>query len=431
MNRARCWIGVVAVFVATLSSPAAVHAQGSGFAVDGQGARAAGFAGAYVAQASDPSVLFYNAAGIAFLKGRQLSLNGGLTAAKTDFTAEGPAPPLGVVEETERRIAVLPSLYYTHQLTQRLVAGVGAESPFAVRSQWKNPDLFTGRGLCTDCEIRSFSLNPTLAYRIEDRLAIGIGLDVRFSRFRLDRRLNEVPEVSAQARDLAAQTLASGTHTGFGFNLGLMASPSENVTLGIAYRHKVQAVYAAVADFAQIATGDASLDAQVAAHLPPSQTVTVVHNFPSSLKAGLAVRRGDWLIEGDLDWTLWSAFDSIELRYARTLGLSASLPQAYESVVGGRIGVEYQLSRTFSVRGGYSYDEGPEPSTTLSPFLHDAGRHGFGLGGTWTYGKLSLDLVARYRPSPARSTGGLSRYGYDGRYETNAFQLGLGFGYRF
>jgi long-chain fatty acid transport protein len=390
-----------------------------------------GFAGAYVAQAADPSAIFYNAAGVAFLKGRQISLNGGLGSFGTDFIAEGPTPPVGVIEQTERRMTILPSLYYTHQISDRLVVGVGFNSPFAMRSEWKNPDQFTGRYICTDCEIRSWGLNPTVAYKIEDRLSVGIGLDLRFSSFRLDRRLNAVPEVPAQTVDVAAQTLASSTDTGIGFNLGLMASPSENVTFGIAYRHKIQAVYDAVAAFNQISTGVPAVDALVAAHLPASQAATVVHNFPANVAAGLAVRRGDWLVEGDLAWTFWSSFDSVEVRFASAPSLSASLPQAYENVLQGRIGVEYLLSRTWAVRGGYSYDHGPQPTTTVSPFLHDSNRHGFGLGGTWKSGNASIDLLARYLPFRSRSTRGSNQYGYDGRYETSAFQLGVGFGYRF
>ena len=423
--------GFRGAFLVALFALPAPRGHASGFAVDNQGARAMGFAGACVAQAADPSAIFYNAAGVAFLKGRQISLNGGLGSFATDFSAEGPEPPVGTFEQTERKITALPSLYYTQQVADRLVVGLGFNSPFATRSQWKDPDRFTGRYICTDCEIRSWSLNPTVAYKIEDRLAVGIGVDLRFSSFRLDRRLNAVPEVPAQTVDVAAQTLASSTDTGFGFNVGLMASPSETVTFGIAYRHQVQAAYEAVADFSQIRTGDGAVDALVAAHMPASQAVTVVHMLPSCLAAGLAVRRGDWMIEGDLAWTFWSSFDSVEVRYATTPGLSASLPQAYESVLQGRLGVEYLLSRTWSVRGGYSYDHGPQPTSTVSPFLHDSNRHGFGLGGTWKYDKVSVDLVARYLPFRSRSTRGQSQYGYDGRYETSAFQLGVGFGYRF
>ena len=66
-----------------LAAPAS--AKASGFAIESQGARAMGFAGAYVAQASDPSAIFYNAAGIAFLKGKQLYVSGALAGLSTDF----------------------------------------------------------------------------------------------------------------------------------------------------------------------------------------------------------------------------------------------------------------------------------------------------------------------------------------------------------
>jgi long-chain fatty acid transport protein len=399
--------------------------------VDNQGARAMGFAGAYVAQSADPSAIFYNAAGVGFLKGRQIQINGGLGSFGTDFIGEGPNPPAGVLEQTESRFTLLPSIYYTHQVSEQFVVGVGFNSPFATRSEWKAPDQFTGRYICTDCEIRSWSLNPTVAWKIEDRLSVGFGLDFRFSSFRLDRRLNAVPSVPAQTVDVAAQTLESATDTSMGWNIGLMAGPSENVTFGIAYRHKVQVVYEAVAAFQQIDTGVAAVDALVAAALPPPQTATVVHDFPSHLAAGVAVRRGDWLVEGDLAWTYWSSFDTVEIRFPSTPGLSASLPQAYESVLQGRLGVEYLLSQTWVVRGGWSYDHGPQPTTTVSPFLHDSNRNGFGLGGTWKYDKLSVDVMARYLLFRSRSTRGSNRYGYDGRYETSAFQLGVGFNYRF
>ena len=74
-----------------LAVPAAV--QASGFAIESQGSRAMGFAGAYVAQAADPSAIFYNAAGIGFLKGKQLYVGGAFAGLSTDFTGSGPYPP--------------------------------------------------------------------------------------------------------------------------------------------------------------------------------------------------------------------------------------------------------------------------------------------------------------------------------------------------
>jgi len=406
-----------------------VHA--SGFAVDNQGARALGLAGAGVAQASDPSAVFYNAAGIAFLKGTQVYLSGGLSTSTIDFVGEGPTPPAATVEQTERRSALLPSLYASRQLSNRLVVGIGFFSPFDTRAQWKDPDHFTGRYNCTDCAIRSSSLNPTVAYKIEDRLAVGIGLDLRFSTLSLDQRLGSVPGVSAQAQDVAAVTTTTSTDTSIGFNLGLQASPSENVTIGLAYRHKIQANYTAAAAFQQILTGDATVDGDVTAHLPPPQAAIVTHYFPGSVSAGLAVRHGALMVEADLGWTLWSSFDSIEVRYATSPTLAQSLPQSFATAFGARLGVEYALHRSWVVRGGYSYDQAPQPGATYSPFLHEIARHGLSLGGTWRSGNVNVDVVTRYLPRRSASTQGINLYKYDGSYQTSGFQAGVAFGFRF
>ena len=79
-----------------LALPVSAHA--SGFAIESQGARAMGFAGAYVAQAADPSAIYYNAAGIGFLKGKQLYVGAAFASLSTDFTGSGPYPASGTLE---------------------------------------------------------------------------------------------------------------------------------------------------------------------------------------------------------------------------------------------------------------------------------------------------------------------------------------------
>jgi hypothetical protein len=73
--------------------------QAAGFAIFEQGAKSMGFGGAFVAQANDPSAIFHNAAGIAFLKGNQIHLGGTAIAPKTDFTGADPYPGAGITEK--------------------------------------------------------------------------------------------------------------------------------------------------------------------------------------------------------------------------------------------------------------------------------------------------------------------------------------------
>jgi long-chain fatty acid transport protein len=406
-------------------------ADASGFAVESQGARAMGFAGAYVAQAADPSAIFYNAAGIGFLKGKQLYVTGALTSLGTDFTGLGPNPPLGTIEKSDRLLAILPAFYYSQQVGEKTVVGLGVTRPFAVHSKWENPNTFTGRYICLDCEIASWSINPTVAYKLADRLAVGAGLDVRLSTFNLTRRLAAEPNPFPVPTDVAELTLDGSTKTGVGFDVGLLASPTENLSIGVSYRHKVTLDHDAQANFVQILTGNQTVDDAVKAALPPSQPSTVSFTYPGSVAVGVALRRKYWTVEADFQWMLWSTFDKVDIAFANASAFNTSLPENWSSTWRGALGVEYLIGDTWEVRGGYGYDHSPAPTETISPFIHDADRHTFGGGGSWKHENLRLDLNLRYVAFRASSTLGISRYGYDGSYDTSGFQAGASLGYRF
>jgi long-chain fatty acid transport protein len=207
--------------------------------------------------------------------------------------------------------------------------------------------------------------------------------------------------------------------------------PSENFSIGIAYRHKVTAEHEAQANFVQIPTGNAAVDAAVAAGLPASQLATAEYTYPAIVAVGAALRRGYWTIEADVQWTLWSSFDAVTLTFPSTPAFDTLLPQDYESTWRGAIGVEYLIGDDWEIRGGYSYDRSPQPTETISPFLHDEDRHGFAAGGSYKYESFRIDGVARYLLYSSRSTQGLSRYDYNGLYQSSGFSLSVGFGYRF
>jgi long-chain fatty acid transport protein len=405
--------------------------QASGFAIESQGARAMGFAGAYVAQASDPSAIFYNAAGIAFLRGKQLYVSGALAGLSTDFTGAGPNPALGTLETTSNGLSILPSFYYSQQVADNIVVGVGVMRPFATKSNWALPDDFTGRFICVECSLSSWSINPTVAFHLADRFAIGGGLDVRFSKFDMSRRLIADPNPFPAPTDVAELTLASDTKTALGFNAGVLAMPTENFSLGLSYRHKVTVDHAAQADFVQILTGNTALDQAVAIALPGSQPATVSYTYPGSFAVGAALRRGYWTIEADFQWMLWSKFDQVAIAYQNAPAFSTTLPLDWKDTWRGAIGAEYLIKDDWEARFGYGYDHSPAPTDTISPFIHDADRHTFGLGGSWKYEKLRIDFDVRYVLWRNSSTLGISRYGYDGDYSSHSLQFGAGIGYKF
>ena len=81
---------------------------GIGFYNPDQAARAQGLADAFVAQADDPSALFYNPAGIVQLPGTQILGGGHLVWPKIEYQS-----PAGLEEETETKIYRMVS-YQSH-----------------------------------------------------------------------------------------------------------------------------------------------------------------------------------------------------------------------------------------------------------------------------------------------------------------------------
>lgn len=431
MTRFRKGVTAGALFVLGLSL-AAPQAQAAGFALFEQGAEGMGFAGAFTAQASDPSAIFHNAAGVAFLKGRQFYLGATLVNPSTSFTGDDPYPGAGRLESQNVGLTPFPALYYTQALSDRLAIGVGLHVPFGLKTEWQSPETFTGRYISTRGQLKGFSINPTIAYKLADRFAIGGGLDIRRTSVELDRFVPAVTPFTLRVVDAASVALASDSATDFGFNLGVLAKPSESWSVGAAYRHKVKQDYTGSATFTLLPTGNEQFDTVVSQTLPSGAVpVATSVTYPSLLSLGLAYKWNDWTFEGDANYYGWSSFDTLPITIENRPELSSVVEEEYSNVWQFRFGAERALNEVWSVRGGYFYDKTPSPAESVSVLLPDATRHGFAAGATWRSGRLRVDGASWYLKSKARSTEGVSRDDYDGTYESSALTLGLSLGWSF
>ena len=404
----------------------------SGFAVSEEGVRAMGFAGAFTAQASDPSAIAYNAAAIAFLKGRQASIGGAWIRPRTTFTGSDPLPGGGVTERTQDLALLPPALFYAHQFSERLVLGTGFTRPFQVRTRWADPDTFTGRFLAQRTEIDAYSINPTAGYRVADRLSIGGGLDIRRSSMSFRRRFPGLHPETDVIVDAASVRVDSRRDTAIGWNVGVLARPLEILSLGAQYRHGITHEYQGDAEFSLLPTGSAALDAAVA-ELIPAGTLPFRSSirFPASVTAGAAYQWGEWTFAGDARLWLWSRLDQIATDFEGRDDLREVVVQHYADSITIRVGAERRLGSAWAVRGGYAFDDSPAPASSMSPLLFDADRHRVGVGGSWQQGSLRVDAAAGFVSSRPRATGGTGRDAYEGAYETRALTAGVSLGYTF
>jgi long-chain fatty acid transport protein len=369
--------------------------RAAGFSLFEQGAKGMGFGGAFTAQASDPSAIFHNPAGIAFLRGKQLYLGGTAVMPTWQFDGANPFPGESVHETDAVSVLLPPAAYYSQPFSRRVAFGVGVNVPFGLKTEWANRDQFSGRYVSQKAALSGFGVNPTLAFKLEDRLAVGVGLDVRFSKVTLERRVPVINPFTQRPVDAADERLVAGTDTGIGFDVGVLAKFSDDVSFGASYRHKVKVDYQGTASFTPLPTGNAQLDARLLGVLPPeSLNLLSSITFPALASGGLAFHRGDWAFEADVNWYQWSSFQSIPVTFPDRPDLSGAITEDYGDSFQYRFGVERTLNDRWAVRGGYYWDETPSPPASVSPLLPDSDRNGFCLGASWTSGKWRVDAAS-------------------------------------
>jgi long-chain fatty acid transport protein len=213
--RRRAALIVKALGVAVMGMLAAGPAFAAGFAIPEQGAKATGMANAFVAQADDPSAIYYNAGGLAFLDQRAFALGGTyIRTTKADFHGTNPFPGDGS-NGTQKTLSVFPPhLYFVQPINTEWKVGLGIESPYGLTTEWKNPDQFPGRFLSTKAALRAFDINPTIAWQVTPQFGIGIGGIARISDIELRRDAGAVDPFTLRTDTVASSRLKGDFSTG-------------------------------------------------------------------------------------------------------------------------------------------------------------------------------------------------------------------------
>jgi len=422
-----------ALSIVALATLAAGPLHAAGFSIFEQGSKATGMAGAVTAQADDPSMLFYNAGGLAFVEKSDFSVGATwIRSTKADFQGAGVFPGPNYSAEQETLSEFPPHAYWVQPVTNNFKFGLGVETPFGLTTSWKNPNQFAGRFLSTKASLMAFDLNPTIGWRVTPSFGIGVGALVRYSTVELNRHVPTINPFTLQAADIGALKLKGDYSTGYGFNVGLLHRVNESFSWGLSYRSKVTVDYEGDARLTQISTGNAQFDAILRAQLPFNTKLPVKTSidFPDQASLGLAFGlTRNLMLETDVNWMGWSSFKEVAIDF--TGGATNSLPdttlaQNWEDVYSYRIGLNWTVSPASQVRFGFVYDQTPQPEEGVSPLLPDADRNGFCIGYGHTQG-FRYDVGLMYLDFKSRTTNKArpEQGPFFGTYKTRAVLLGV------
>lgn len=405
----------------------------AGFSLFEQGAKATALGGAFSASADDPSAVFYNVAGLAYQREMAATVGSTFITFTSEFVGDpnSPFPGAGVREEFADHTFIIPNAHLVIPIGENASFGIGQFTPFGLRTDWEDPNRFTGRFVSQDASIKTLAIQPSFAMKSSDgRFAGGIGVQYMASHISLERN---VPAVFVdRIYDVAHVRLNSDWNDGWGWNVGLMYRPNTNWSFGVNYRAPIEIDFEGDAKFIQVPTGSPQLDAIFATRIPPNQDITTSVEFPSFLHIGVATGViPNWLVEFNVVQTGWSSFDRLLVEFAQTPENNLDVPEGWDDARSYRIGGRRPVTENWEVRLGAVYDETPQPLEGAGPLLPDADRYGVSFGLGWQRGPWTVDVTEFALFFAERDTRGRNRDNFNGTYETNSNLISLNVGYTF
>ncbi|TKB94556.1 MAG: long-chain fatty acid transporter [Nitrospira sp.] len=362
------WVLCSVILMMIFSFPSTTSAQA--IRLQPQGAAAAGQGNAFVAQADDASAIHFNPAGLTQVAGVQSMVGSTLMGGSIKYKS-----PAGFDVRGDLGGSITsppPSHFYMSanlgalgaSMLSPVTLGIGLTSPFGSSTRYPVDGPFNTA--VTTAALPLIDIKPTVAYKLNDQLAIGVSADIyTFASF-LGQGHIEQKQVGVGALSGASVEL-NGSGTGAGATVSLLYTPLRNgdgkpiTSIGLVYR--TQAVVPLSGSL--LVNGAKVADASTNLVLPQIYT------------GGIAIwpvrtSEREWKLELDVEYVGWKSNRNLDVQLSS--GGVIPQPQQWKTVTVVAIGTEYKwLDPTWlphwdvAVRSGYTRIENPVPDTTLNP----------------------------------------------------------------
>jgi long-chain fatty acid transport protein len=388
-----------------------------GFQLNQHGAKASGMSGAFTAVANDPSAVYWNPAGLAHIKGTQFMLSSHFVSPSSSFRGISPN-----VDEykTAKRIFYPTNFFASHSFNENLAAGIGFTVPFGLGTKWD--DNWVGKYLALESRLQIFTLSPTISFKVNKHFSIGAGLVFSFANVLLVQKTPQTPfEGDAQIK------LEGKDNSAFGFNIGVMYTLTEDLTIGANFQSGIDY------NFTGTATAQGAQELINTKRIP-SGDVTANLSTPFNSAIGIAYKiTDDLLVSSDFQYVGWSSYDVLRVDFAdQPTERDIASPRLYNNSYVIRFGADYKFSDDISIRGGFYFDKKPVDDDMVSPSLPETDRLGFTLGAEYELmDNLSLRGSFLYIRGNELKVNNSKQYitgntPFNGVYNVNAYVFSIG-----
>lgn len=394
MQRAAFKVALSAIAVAAAFASTA-HAAGFMLTEQSAGALGRAYAGAGV-DGTDLSGVYYNPATMVLHKGTAIQMGFVGIGLNLDYVGEKDGQE--VTANGRNKSQAIPHGYIVHQINDKAWFGLGMTVPFGMGTEYDDDWAESEHGI--SATILTFDLNPNFAFKLSEKFSVGMGASIQYASADLKIRKNITKEangiLSAVGQDpvksASVRSEIDADSIAWGWNVGMMWSPLENLRFGVSYRSKIT----------HDAEGDLSIDQLSVSPGNPVASQTLETNLsgagnygdmtgaatvtaPAWAMASVAWDVNDLVsLYGTFRWTDWSSFD--ELKIDGDGKTVSSIPNKWRDTYLGSLGMDLRLTDWWTLRGGIAYESSPIANPQYrTAIIPDADRWWFAIGSSFKW----------------------------------------------
>lgn len=366
-------------------------------------AAAMGMAGGRLANLRDASVTRSNPSLLSTLDRPQIMITAQPWHGRTEFSGAS-----GAKESMILPWKPLGSLYAALPISDKVTAGLGIAAPFGLAISWPRDSVFR-YAAPFDALMQTAAFNPAIGFEVNEHLSVGVGLDLFFSRLKLDQYYPWgalVPGASDGIMEF------EGSGWGVGGYLGVTLRLSDRQRVALTGRLPVSLDYHGDFDISNL---PAALDGTFS-NASGFQT-DIEH--PGSFGVGYGLDVTDRLTVGfDFEWIQNSAHDDLPLNIGRNQALLPvdRLALDWKDSWTAGFGLEYEIDDRWTFRSGYMFSKSAFRDRTFNAAIPSNDRHIISVGIGRTLGDGRVDLAYSLAPMRDRSIRGNLNPVFDGEY---------------
>jgi long-chain fatty acid transport protein len=308
------------------------------------------------AQATDASTVYFNPAGMTRLEGSQTTAAIHIIVPQADFNDKGSVglgTALGTNESGDAGVpAAAPNFYLTHQFNDKVFLGLGINAPFGLATSYD--DDWIGRYHAIDSELMTININPSIAFRLNDMVSIGVGANAQYLEAKLSNALDTFL-ISGGAIPGDGKMELEGDDWGFGWNLGFLAEINEGTRVGLHYRSEIEYDVEGDADFSgniTLVPGFTDTDVTSDVKLPATLSLSIYHEF-----------NPEWAVTADFSHTYWHVLDELRFDFENALPDGVTTLE-WEDSNRYSLGLQHKpTGSNWTYRIGVAFDETPIPNS--------------------------------------------------------------------